>query len=230
MLVVEDHYIVRQCLRMLISRRRDMETVGEASTAAEAIDQIEKLRPDVVVIDTRLPDQSGIEASREIRTRFPDVRVLLLTAHGDDRAVLGSVLAGASGYLLREIRSAETLDAVRRVAEGHSLLDPTMTRRVLARVSIMSEGHSESHSESHSEGKLTEAEKRILDMVVQGRNNPEIAAELSLSESTVKESIMTIHGKLEITRRSQSITLRTRRGPFPNPAPNWAFSEGQGYQ
>jgi DNA-binding NarL/FixJ family response regulator len=203
---------------MLISRRRDIETVGEVSTAAEAIEQIEKLHPDVVVIDMRLPDQSGIEASREIRTHFPEVRVLLLTAHGDDRAILGSVLAGASGYLLREIRSAETLDAVRRVAEGHSLLDPTMTRRVLARVSTT--------SEDHSEGRLTEAEKRILDMVAQGRNNPEIAAELSLSESTVKESIMTIHGKLEITRRFQSVTLRTRRQPFPAPAPTRPFSEG----
>lgn len=217
-LVVEDHDIVRACLRMLISRRRDIDIVGEASTAAEAISLVEELKPDVVVIDTQLPDRSGIEVSRDIRTRFPDVRVLLLTAHGDDRAVLGSVLAGASGYLQREIRCADTLDAVRRVAEGNSLLDPIITQRVLARVSAGSEGH--------AEARLTEGEKQILEMVAQGRNNPEIATELSLSESTVKENIMTIHGKLEIVRRSQSVTWRTRREAGPTPAPTSTSSEG----
>jgi DNA-binding NarL/FixJ family response regulator len=202
---------MRQCLRMLFSRRRDIEIVGEASTAAEAISQVGEIKPDIVVIDAQLPDRSGIEVSREIRTRFPDVRVLLLTAHGDDRAILGSVLAGASGYLLREIGSAETIDAVRRVAEGHSLLDPAITQLVLARVSAA--------SEDHAEGRLTEAEKQILEMVAQGRNNPEIATQLSLSESIVKENIMTIHGKLEIVRRSQSVTWRIRRELGPTPAP-----------
>ncbi|MDA0733487.1 MAG: response regulator transcription factor [Chloroflexi bacterium] len=202
-LIVENHDIVRACLCMLMSRRRDIETVGEASTAAEAIAKVAELKPDIVVIDTNLPDRSGIEASREIRARFPDIRVLLLTAHGDDRAILGSVLAGASGYLLREICCAETLDTIRKVSEGASLLDPTVTRRVLARVSAA--------SEEQAERRLTEAEKRILELVVQGRNDPEIAGEESLSESTVKEHIMTIHGKLEITRRSQSVTWRTRR-------------------
>ena len=209
--IVESHDIVRECFCMLMSRRRGIEVVGEASTAAEAIEKVAELRPDVIVIDTQLPDQSGIEASREIRARYPDIRILILTAHGDDRAILASVLAGTSGYLLREIRSQETLDAIRKTAEGHSLLDPIVTGRVLARVSAA--------SEEHDERKLTEDEKRILELVAQGRNNPEIASEVSLSESTVKEHIMTIHGKLEITRRSQSVTWRTRRGLGQAPTP-----------
>jgi len=201
---------------MLMSRRRDIELVGEASTAAEAIGRVAELKPDVVVIDTHLPDQSGIEASRDIRARFPGARVILLTAHGDDRAILGSVLAGASGYLLREIRCSETLDTIRKVAEGYSLLDPTVTRRLLERVSAP--------SEEHAERKLTEAEKRILDLVAQGRNNLEIAREVSISERRVKDHVMTIHGKLEITRRSQSIIWRTRREPDRKPAPTEPYS------
>ena len=188
---------------MLISRRRDIEIVGQASTAAEALAKAAELKPDVVVIDTHLPDQSGIEASREIRAKFPEIRVLLLTAHGDDRAILGSVLAGASGYLNREVRCAETLDTIRKVAIGHSLLDPTVVRKVLTRVSTA--------NEEHAERRLTESEKRILDFVAEGRTNTEIASEVSLSEITVRETIMTIHGKLEINRRSQSASWRTRR-------------------
>lgn len=208
-LIVESHDIVRECLCLLMSRRRDIKIVGEASTAADAIAKVTELKPDVVVIDSDLPDQSGIETSREIRAQFPDIRVLLLTTHGDDRAILGSVMAGASGYLLREVHCAETLDAVRKVAEGHSLLNPTITRRVLDRVSAA--------SEEHAERRLSNAEKRILDLVAQGKNNPEIASDVSLSESTVREHIMTIHGKLEITRRSQSVTWRTRREQDQSP-------------
>ncbi len=183
--------------------------VGAPPSAADAIAKVTELKPDVVVIDSDLPDQSGIETSREIRAQFPDIRVLLLTTHGDDRAILGSVMAGASGYLLREVHCAETLDAVRKVAEGHSLLNPTITRRVLDRVSAA--------SEEHAERRLSNAEKRILDLVAQGKNNPEIASDVSLSESTVREHIMTIHGKLEITRRSQSVTWRTRREQDQSP-------------
>jgi DNA-binding NarL/FixJ family response regulator len=202
-LIVENLNIVRECLCMLLSRRRDIEIVGQASTAAEAVAKAAELKPDVVVIDTHLPDQSGIEASRNIRARFPEIRVLLLTAHGDDRAILGSVLAGASGYLNREVRCAETLDTIRKVAIGHALLDTTVIRKVLARISTT--------NEEHSERRLTESEKRILDLVADGRNNPEIASEVLLSESTVQETIMMIHGKLEINRRSQSSSWRTRR-------------------
>ena len=202
--IVENLNIVRECLCMLISRRRDIELVGQASTAAEAVALAAELKPDVVVIDTHLPDQSGIEASRDIRAKYPDIRVLMLTAHADDRAVLGSVLAGASGYLNREVRSAETLDIIRKVGIGHSLLDTSVTRKVLARISTA--------NENHSEIRLTESEQRILSLVAEGRNNPEIANEVSLSESTVRENIMTIHGKLEINRRSQSASWRTHRG------------------
>jgi len=201
--IVENLNMVRECLCMLVSRRRDIEIVGQASTAAEAVAKATELKPDVVVIDTHLPDQSGIEVSREIRARFPEIRVLLLTAHGDDRAILGSVFAGASGYLDREVRCAETLDTIRKVAIGHSLLDTTLIRKVLARVSAA--------NEDYAERRLTESERRILDLVSEGRNNLEIASEVSLGESTVRENVMTIYGKLEINRRSQSASWRTRR-------------------
>ena len=133
-LVVDDHDIVRKGLVMLMSRHDDLQVVGEAGTAAEAVEKAQELSPDVVVMDIRLPDGSGIEACREIRAENPQVKVLMLTSYGDDEAVMGSIMAGASGYLLKAIRSQATVGAVRQVGAGRSLLDPTATAGALERV------------------------------------------------------------------------------------------------
>jgi two-component system, NarL family, response regulator DevR len=206
--IVEEHDLVRQSLSLLMSRRPGFEVVGEAATAAEALEKMAELEVDVAVIDVRLPDQSGIEASREIRARYPQVKILLLTSHGDDRAVINSVLAGAAGYLLKKVQSQEIIEAIRRVARGQLLLDPAFTRRVLERVS--------SGAVDDEDRGLTEEERRILELITQGKTDQEIAAEAALTETTVRSYISSIHGKLEVTRRTQSvaysITWRTRLG------------------
>jgi two-component system, NarL family, response regulator DevR len=204
--IVENHDIVRQNLTLLMTRRPEFEVVGEAATAAEALQRMEGLEVDVAVVGVRLPDQSGIEASREIRARFPDVKILLLTSHGDDRAVIDSVLAGAAGYLLRHLQSQEIIEAIRRVARGQRLLEPSVARRVLERVCTGGEGEEDCT--------LTEEERQILELIAQGKTDQEIAAEVALNETTVRSYVSSIHGKLEIIRRTQSvaysITWRSR--------------------
>jgi len=194
--IAEDHPMVRRCLAMVLSRQDDVEVVGEAATGAEALELVAQLRPNLVVTDLNLPDQSGVELSREIRAQNPDTRVLILTSRADDRAVICSILGGASGYLLKEIQSQQVLEAVRKAGQGASLLEPTITRRILERV--------RSGSEKNEQSALTPTEQQILELIAQGRNNREIAIEVSISESTVKARVNTIHGKLEITRRSQA--------------------------
>ncbi len=205
--IVEDHSLVRKCLSMVLSRRVGVEVVGEAETAVEALEMVSRFQPDVVVTDLVLPDQSGVELSREIRTQNPDTRILILTSRADDRAVIGSVLGGASGYLLKDIQSQQIIEAVRKVGHGATLLEPTITRRVLERI--------RSGAEENAESALTKDEQEILELVTQGRNNREIAVEVSLSVSTVQAQVITIYGKLEITRRSQAATFtgqwRSRR-------------------
>jgi DNA-binding NarL/FixJ family response regulator len=207
MLIVEDHDLVRQSLSLLMARRYDFEVVGEAATAAEAMEKVAELEPDIVVIDAQLPDRSGIEASRDIRNRYPNIKVLILTAHGDDRAVIGAVMARASGYLLRGAQAQDLIDAVRKVAQGRSLLEPIVAMRVIERVRC---GMAE-----NEDCQLSELEHRILELVTQGKSDKEIATEASLSPRVVKSHIATIHGKLEIVRRSQSaafsVTWRSRQ-------------------
>ena len=207
--IVEDHTLVRQCLSMVLSRRGGVEVVGEAATGVEALEMVSRFQPDLVVTDLVLPDQSGVELSREIRTQNPDTRILILTSRADDRAVIGSLIGGASGYLLKEIQSQQIVEAVRKVAHGASLLEPTITRRVLERI-LSGAGENE-------ESALTPEEREILELVAQGRNNREIAVAVSLSVSTVRTQVITIYGKLEITRRSQAASFsgqwRTRHIP-----------------
>lgn len=206
--IVEDHDLVRKSLSLLMSRRPELEVVGEASTAAEAMEQLDGLEADVVIIDVHLPDQSGIAVSREIRARHPDVKILVLTSHGDDRAIIGSVLAGAMGYLLKEIRAQELVESIRKAARGQRLLDPAFTRRVLARV--------QQGIEDDDTSKLTPEEQQILELIAQGKTDQEIATEVSLTETDVKSYVPTIYGKLEVIRRTQSvaysITWRKRQG------------------
>jgi DNA-binding NarL/FixJ family response regulator len=199
---------VRQSLALLVARRPGFELVGEAATAGEALEKLGQLEADVVVMDVRLPDRSGIELSREIRGRHPGVKVLLLTSHGDDRAVIGAVLAGAAGYLLKQVQSQEIIEAIRRAARGQPLLEPSLTRRVLERV--------QKGMEEDETSRLTAEEHRVLELIAQGKTDQEIAAEVSLNESIVKSYVSTIYGKLELIRRTQSVaysfTWRSRQG------------------
>ena len=202
-LIVDDHDIVRKGLAMLVSRQEDLTVVAEAGTAAEAVEKARETVPDVVVMDIRLPDGTGIEACREIRNDNSDVKVLMLTSYGDEEAVMGSIMAGASGYLLKEIRSQEIVDAIRRVGSGQSLLDPSVTASVLERV--------RRGKEQDVLAQLTDQEKKILELIVDGQTNREIAGQINLNDETVKNYVSNILGKLEISRRSLAATLLAER-------------------
>lgn len=203
-LLVDDHDIVRKGLNMVVSRQPDLDVVGEAGTAAEAVEKAEKLTPDVVVMDIRLPDATGIEACRDIRSQNSDIKVLMLTSYSDEEAVMGSIMAGASGYLLKEIRSQEIVDAIRRVGAGQSLLDPAVTAAVLERVRL---GKEEDQRWVH----LTEQERHILELIAEGKTNREIAEVVSLSDKTVKNYVSNILAKLEVSRRSQAAAYVAER-------------------
>ena len=202
-LIVDDHDIVRKGLSMLISRQEDLEVVGEAGTAAEAIEAARHLSPDVVVLDIRLPDATGVEACRDIRAHNSDIKVLMLTSYSDEEAVMGSIMAGASGYLLKEIRSQEIVEAIRRVGAGQSLLDPAITAGVLERVR-RGDG-------DDKWSQLTGQEQHILDLISEGKTNREIAQEVSLSDKTVKNYVSNILGKLDVSRRSQAAAYMAER-------------------
>ena len=204
-MIVDDHDIVRKGLAMLVSRQDDLSVVAEAGTVAEAVEKARESGPDVVVMDIRLPDGTGIEACRDIRDENPDVKVLMLTSYSDEEAVMGSIMAGASGYLLKEIRSQEIVDAIRRVGAGQSLLDPSVTASVLERV--------RRGKEPDALAQLTEQEQRILELIADGQTNREIAGQINLSDKTVKNYVSNILGKLEVSRRSQAAAfLAERRG------------------
>lgn len=208
--LVEDHSVVRRCLSLLMARRADVAVVGEAETAAEALEQIAELQPDLVITDITLPDDTGINLSREIRSRHPQTRVLILTSRGDDRAIIGTIVGGASGYLLKEFQSQQILEAVRKAHRGVSLLDPSLARRVLDRV-LNALGED-------AESTLSTEEQQILELVSQGRNNREIAQMASLTETTVKARVNTLYGKLEITRKVESVSYSVQ----------WRESRGTG--
>ena len=204
-LIVDDHDIVRKGLAMLVSRQEDLTVVAEAGTVAEAVEKARKTVPDVVVMDIRLPDGTGIEACREIRDENFDVKVLMLTSYSNEEAVMGSIMAGASGYLLKKIRSQEIVDAIRRVGSGQSLLDPSVTASVLERV--------RRGKEEDVLAQLTDQEKKILELIADGQTNREIAGQINLSDKTVKNYVSNILGKLEVSRRSQAAAfLAERRG------------------
>ena len=202
-LIVDDHDIVRKGLAMLVSRQENLTVVAEAGTVAEAVEKARETVPDVVVMDIRLPDGTGIEACREIRDDNSDVKVLMLTSYSDEEAVMGSIMAGASGYLLKEIRSQEIVDAIRRVGSGQSLLEPSVTASVLERV--------QRGKEQDVLAQLTDQEKKILEMIADGQTNREIAGQINLSDETVKNYVSNILGKLEISRRSLAATLLPER-------------------
>ena len=199
-LVVDDHEVVRQGLVALIGRRDGFHVVAEAGTVAEAIEGARRHQPDLVIMDVRLPDGSGIEACREIREEFPATRVVMLTSYPDEEAVLSAIVAGASGYLLKQIRGRDLVAALETVGRGESLLDPAVTEKVLARIRKIATGSEEADELSQ----LTSQERKILELVAAGMTNKEIAAEVFLSDKTVKNYVSSILAKLNLERRAQA--------------------------
>ncbi|WP_042373709.1 response regulator [Streptacidiphilus neutrinimicus] len=196
--LLDDHEVVRRGVHELLSLETDVEVVGEAGTAAEALVRIPATRPDVAVLDVRLPDGSGVEVCREIRSQLPEVKCLMLTSFPDDEALFDAIMAGASGYVLKAIRGTDLLSAVRDVASGKSLLDPVATARVLARLRDGDRREDERLSE------LTKQERRILDLIGEGMTNRQIGAELHLAEKTVKNYVSSLLAKLGMERRTQA--------------------------
>ena len=206
-MLVDDHEVVREGLRTLLGRRPELEVVTQAGTVAEAISEAARTRPDVIVMDVRLPDGSGIEACREIREANPATKVLILTSYADDDAVFASVLAGASGYVLKQTRGAAVADAIAAVARGESLLDPAVTQKLLERVRA---GQRKSADPLDA---LSEQEQKILHLIAEGKTNKEIAAEVYLSDKTVKNYVSSILTKLNLRRRSEAAAYIARREP-----------------
>ena len=200
LLVVDDHEVVRQGLVALLERREAFQVVAEAGTVAESIEQARRHQPDIVIMDVRLPDGSGIEACRAIRAELPATRVVMLTSYPDEEAVLSAIVAGASGYLLKQIRGRDLVAALETVGRGGSLLDPAVTERVLERIRRIASGTSENDEISQ----LTSQERKILLLVAEGKTNKEIASEIFLSDKTVKNYVSSILAKLNLERRAQA--------------------------
>lgn len=198
-LVVDDHEVVRQGIVSLLEHHEGFQVVAQAASAAEAISQAQTHRPDVVVMDIRLPDGSGVEATREIRAEHPEIRVVMLTSYPDDEAVFASIVAGASGYLLKQVRGRDLVAAIEAVGQGGSLLDPAVTEQVLDRVRRVASGTYQDELAA-----LTAQERRILILVAEGKTNKEIAAEIFLSDKTVKNYVSSILAKLNLQRRTQA--------------------------
>jgi DNA-binding NarL/FixJ family response regulator len=199
LLVVDDHEVVRQGLVSLLDRRAGLQVVAEASTVAEAIEQAHRQRPDLIVMDVRLPDGSGIEACRDIRAEMPETRVVMLTSYPDEEAVMSAIIAGASGYLLKQIRARDLVNALEAVGRGESLLDPAVTSQVLERIRRIA-----ANDQPDELAELTQQERKILMLVAEGKTNKEIAAEVFLSDKTVKNYVSSILSKLNLERRAQA--------------------------
>lgn len=207
-LLVDDHEVVRIGLAGLLSRNPNFQIVGEAVTAREAVDKAAQLSPDVVIMDIRLMDgDSGIEACREICNRDPNSKVIMLTSYADEEAVFASILAGAKGYVLKQIGSQALIEVVERVGRGESLLDPAVTATVLDRMRRIAQGESE-------DSLLTPQEKRILALVAEGKTNKEIAQQVYLSEKTVRNYVSSILNKLNFQNRTEAAAYVLRKRTF----------------
>jgi two-component system, NarL family, response regulator DevR len=201
--LLDDHEVVRRGIADLLSQDGDIEIVGESGSAVEAMHRIPALRPDVAILDGRLPDGSGIDVCREIRSVDPTIKGLILTSYEDDEALFSAIMAGASGYVLKQVRGSDLLDGVRRVAAGQSLLDPAITARVLERIRAGGEQPDELKA-------LTDQERRILEYVAQGLTNHQIAEQMFLADKTVKNYVSSMLAKLGLERRTQAAVLATK--------------------
>ncbi len=209
-MIVDDHDVVREGLVALLKRREGFDIVGQASTVEEAIAEAARTTPDVIVMDVRLPDGSGIEACRTIRESRPDTKVLMLTSYADEDAVFASILAGASGYILKQTRGRDLGDAIAAVAQGDSLLDAAVTQKVLDRVRSAAQRKPDDPLNA-----LTEQEQKIIHLIAQGKTNKQIASDVFLSDKTVKNYVSNILRKLNLTRRSEAAAFIARREASP---------------
>jgi DNA-binding NarL/FixJ family response regulator len=201
--LLDDHEVVRRGIKELLEGEPDIVVVGESGLAAEAARRIPALRPDVAILDARLPDGSGIDVCREIRSRDPEVKALILTSYDDDEALFAAIMAGAAGYTLKQVRGNDLVDTVRRVAAGQSTLDPSVTAAVLDRVRNGPPVDKELE-------RLTAQEQRILDLIGQGMTNRQIGEQLYLAEKTVKNYVSSMLAKLGLTSRTQAAIFATK--------------------
>lgn len=200
--LLDDHEVVRRGLHDLIDAEDDMEVVGEASTAEEGLGRIPATRPEVAVLDVRLPDGDGVEVCRQIRSTHPEISCLMLTSFSDDEAVYSAVMAGAAGYVLKQVRGNDLVDAIRRVGRGESLLDPAVTARLLDRL--------RKGDEDERLSGLTEQERRILELIAEGLTNRQIGERLYLAEKTVKNYVSNMLAKLGMSRRTEAAAYAAR--------------------
>ncbi len=205
-LLVDDHEVIRVGLRTVLSQNHGLAVVGEAATMADAIEQAQKLCPDLVLMDVRLPDGSGVDACREILANRSDTKVIFLTSYSNDDSLLAAVLAGAQGYVLKEINTVALIDAIKRVANGQSILDSAVTDRALAWIRGFKNGNQVIGTE-----RLSPQEERVVMLVAEGRTNKEIAVALKLSDKTVKNYLANVFQKLRITRRTQAAAFYHRQ-------------------
>ena len=204
-MLVDDHEVVRQGLRALLEAEEDIEVVTEADSGPAAVSLASAHQPDIVVMDVRMPEGSGIEACRAIRDERPDTQVIMLTSFSDDEALFNSIMAGASGFVLKQIRGRDLLNAIRTVGAGKSLLDPAVTQRVLERLR-----KAKFDEKDPKLARLSPQEERILDMIGEGLTNREIAERIHLSDKTVKNYVSTILQKLEVVRRAEAASYVAR--------------------
>lgn len=203
-LIVDDHAVVRMGLKALFQLYDDFIVAGEAHSGLEAIEMTEKDRPDVVIMDIRMPGLSGIEACQEIRARFPETKVIMLTSYADDEAVYASIMAGASGYVLKQMDNDTLIESVKRVARGESLLDPSIAGRVLGRMKDIA-------TQKENEAKLTDTEKKILLLIAEGKTNQEIADAIFLAEKTIRNYVSRIFDKLNLANRAAAAAYVAQR-------------------
>jgi DNA-binding NarL/FixJ family response regulator len=209
-MLVDDHEIVRDGIRAMLDAEDDIVVASEAGSVRDAVDEAARTRPDVIVMDVRLSDGSGIEATREIRAARPETKVLMLTSFADDEALFSSIMAGASGYVLKQVKSGDLLRAIRAVGAGDSLLDPSVTNAVLDR---LRKGKHLMKDEKLA--RLSPTEERILQLIAEGWTNRQIGDELHLAEKTVKNYVSSILSKLEVARRAEAAAYLARHTTTP---------------
>jgi DNA-binding NarL/FixJ family response regulator len=201
--LVDDHEVVRAGLRSLIESTEDIVVVGEAATAAEALARIPPAHPDLAILDVRLPDGSGVEICREIRSQSAEIACLMLTSYADDEALFAAIMAGAAGYVLKQVGGTDLLDDIRRAGSGQSILDASLTQRVLEQLR-------EGPKADPRLARLTPQERRILELIAEGQTNRQIASVLFLAEKTVKNYVSNLLSKLGMERRTQAATFAAR--------------------
>jgi two-component system response regulator DevR len=201
--LVDDHELIRRGLRDCMEAEKDLQVVGEAGTAREALREIPQSAPEVVVLDVRLPDGNGIEVCRDLRSVHPEIRFLILTTFSDDEALFDAIIAGADGYVLKDTKGDKLIESIRRVAEGQSLLDPAVTKHVLARLRRF-------HEAADPLSGLTKQERGILDLIGRGLTNRQISGEMHLAEKTVKNYVSSLLSKLGMSHRTEAAIYITR--------------------